>query len=322
MENYVKFKRGTAAAFEALTTKDSDTLYFITNEDGSISVYLGAKKAGVTEDELKELLSINDLADVDIEANDLVDGYVLTYDAQNHKWVSAVNPGASGAVGDLADRVDNIEDNYVTGEELTTAVTTINTNLTTNFYTKTETNTAIATAVSQAGHLKREVVNTLPAVGDAAEDVIYLLLDADDVAGNKYDEYMLVNGAFERLGDWEVDLSNYVTTSQLDAAVDRIEEVEDKATSNDENISRLNGEVDTLKNAGYVNGGEVDTKITTALTDYVSSTQLTETLKGYALKTDLDNNYVTTTVYNGKVEDIEDRLDTIEGALTWVELTV
>lgn len=311
MENYVKFKRGTAAAFEALTTKDSDTLYFITNEDGSISVYLGAKKAGVTEDELKELLSINDLADVDIEANDLVDGYVLTYDAQNHKWVSAVNPGASGAVGDLADRVDTIEDNYVTGEELTTAVTTINTNLTTNFYTKTETNTAIATAVSQAGHLKREIVNTLPAVGDAAEDVIYLLLDADDVAGNKYDEYMLVNGAFERLGDWEVDLSGYATTGAVSGLTTKVEGVEGRINTAEQQISTMRGEVDTLKSAGYITEGQVNTK----LEGYVAKTQI----NNYALKTDLDN-YVPTTTYNPKVQEIDGRLNTIEGALSWVEL--
>lgn len=302
MENYVKFKRGTAAAFEALTTKDSDTLYFITNEDSSVSVYLGAKKAGVTEDELKELLSINDLADVDIATDDLVDGYVLTYDAENHKWISAVNPGASGAVGDLANRVDAIEDNYVTEEALTTAITTINTNLTTNFYTKTDTDTAIATVVSQAGHLKREVVNTLPAVEDAAEDVIYLLLDADDVAGNKYDEYMLVNGAFERLGDWEVDLSGYATTGAVSGLTTRVDGVEGRINTAEQQISTMRGEVDTLKNAGYITEGQVNTK-----------------LDGYVAKTQLDN-YVLTTTYNTKIQEIDGRLNTIEGALSWVEL--
>jgi hypothetical protein len=45
--HYVKFMRGTPAAFNNLTTKSSDTLYFISepNADSGI-LYLGAKKIG------------------------------------------------------------------------------------------------------------------------------------------------------------------------------------------------------------------------------------------------------------------------------------
>jgi hypothetical protein len=43
MANYVKFVRGSSEAFAKLANKASDTLYFITNSDGSVSLYLGNK---------------------------------------------------------------------------------------------------------------------------------------------------------------------------------------------------------------------------------------------------------------------------------------
>lgn len=337
MENYVKFKRGTAAAFAALGTKDPDTLYFITNEDNSVSLYLGENKSGVSEDELKELLSINDLTDVNIaDTTDIKNGYVLAY--EDGIWKPAYNAstdtsgdGLSGQLSALSGEVNDLK--TLTGThttqigDLQTDLETLTTNVDNTYakkidiYTKTETDDAIADAMVKAGHLKREVVSTLPEVEDAAEDVIYLVLDTDAEDGNKYDEYMLVNGALERLGDWEVDLSGYATTGTVSDLTTRVDGVEGRVDTAEQQISTMNGEIDTLQKAGYVNGDEVDTKITTALTGYVSDTQLTETLKNYALSSDL-NNYVTTTTYNGKVENIEGRLDTIEGALTWVELTV
>lgn len=254
MENYVKFKRGTAAAFEALTTKDSDTLYFITNEDGSISVYLGAQKAGVAEDDLKGLLGIEDLSNVTIEDENRKNGYVLTY--RDGVWVSESNPGANNAVDDLGDRVDELEDN-----------------LTKNYYTKNETNTAISTAITNAGHLKREVVDTLPEVANAAEDVIYLVLeDNTDATHNKYGEYMLINNNFERLGDWEVDLSNYVSTNDL-------------ATFKTTEIDPLDQRIENLEGAGYITSG--------ALSGYVKSTDLAAELKTAENIASLKDTFVT-----------------------------
>ena len=91
-------------------------------------------------------------------------------------------------------------------------------------YTKDEANTAIAAAVANAHHLKREIVSVLPEVSEANEDTIYMVPDAGntDTAGpNKsvYTEYMLVNGAFERIGTSDVDLSNYFTKDQVTDAI-------------------------------------------------------------------------------------------------------
>lgn len=93
-----------------------------------------------------------------------------------------------------------------------------------NAYTKDEANTAIAAAVANAHHLKREIVSVLPEVSAANEDTIYMVPNAGgtDTAGSNqsvYTEYMLVNGAFERIGTSDVDLSNYFTKDQVTGAI-------------------------------------------------------------------------------------------------------
>lgn len=97
-------------------------------------------------------------------------------------------------------------------------------------YTKTQTDNKITEAVANAHHLKREIVKTLPAVGDANADTIYMVptSGSTDTAGSQssaYIEYMLINGGFERIGTSDVDLTNYATknevsTAKSDAAAD------------------------------------------------------------------------------------------------------
>ena len=80
-------------------------------------------------------------------------------------------------------------------------------------YTKTEADSAIATAVAGAQHLKRQIVTALPPVNEANEDTIYMVLKTTGVAGNEsgnvYNEYMLIEGKFEQIGDSKVDLTDY-----------------------------------------------------------------------------------------------------------------
>ena len=99
-------------------------------------------------------------------------------------------------------------------------------------YTKTEADSAIATAVAGAHHLKRQIVTALPSISEANEDTIYMVLKTTGVAGNEsgnvYNEYMLINGKFEQIGDSKVDLTDYATKTYaetkaneaLDAAKD------------------------------------------------------------------------------------------------------
>ena len=52
-------------------------------------------------------------------------------------------------------------------------------------------------AIAAAGHLKRLVVNELPDVALADEDTLYMVLAA---SGTNYEEYMVINGAWDMVG--------------------------------------------------------------------------------------------------------------------------
>lgn len=74
----------------------------------------------------------------------------------------------------------------------------------------------VASAIAAADHLKREIVQALPAVADADANTIYMVLKspAGD-SGNVYNEYFLINGAFELIGDSKVDLTGYATETYV-----------------------------------------------------------------------------------------------------------
>ena len=90
--NYVKFVRGTPNAFNNLTEKNNDTLYFISNpgEDKG-SLYLGSKLIS------KNMANLSDLDDIAINEL-LADGQILTYDGQSSKWVNKAITDAIGVM--------------------------------------------------------------------------------------------------------------------------------------------------------------------------------------------------------------------------------
>ena len=51
--------------------------------------------------------------------------------------------------------------------------------------------------IAQAGHLHREVVQTLPDAANADPDVLYMMLSTD---GTHYEEYMVINGNWDMVG--------------------------------------------------------------------------------------------------------------------------
>lgn len=78
---------------------------------------------------------------------------------------------------------------------------------------KYQTEAEVAAAVAAADHMKRTIVASTDAVdlnADDADQYIYMVLKSSTKSGDKYDEYMVINGELERVGDWTVDLSGYV----------------------------------------------------------------------------------------------------------------
>lgn len=88
----------------------------------------------------------------------------------------------------------------------------------TDAYTKGETDSAIAAAVAAAPHLKRTIVEELPDTEGADENTIYMVGTGAGSEDSAYEEYMLINGAFEKIGSSKVDLTNYAEKTYVDAA--------------------------------------------------------------------------------------------------------
>lgn len=83
--------------------------------------------------------------------------------------------------------------------------------------------TAVANAIAGITGIEYQIVNALPATGEAG--VIYLISNSGS-GTNSYDEYIYVNNAFEKIGTTDVDLSGYVQDSDLvpitNSAIDTI----------------------------------------------------------------------------------------------------
>lgn len=69
--------------------------------------------------------------------------------------------------------------------------------------------------ISAAGHISKSIVETLPAVKDAKDNVIYMIKKATPDGSNLYDEYMLISGALEKIGDTKTVIEA-ITNTQID----------------------------------------------------------------------------------------------------------
>ena len=92
-----------------------------------------------------------------------------------------------------------------------------------NYYLKSETYTQaeVDALISAIVTLDIRVVSTLP-VSDISRTTIYLVPKSTAQTQNVYDEYINTDGTasgWEKIGDTEIDLSDYVTDSELSAAL-------------------------------------------------------------------------------------------------------
>lgn len=105
---------------------------------------------------------------------------------------------------------------------LTQDIETLKTSLN-NIYTKEQTNTAIAAAVANSAHLSRKIVESYDDIDVTADDAhlyIYMVPNGFQENDDKYDEYVVIDGVIEKVGSWEVDLSNYATKDEVAKKVD------------------------------------------------------------------------------------------------------
>lgn len=220
---YVKFVRGSKTAFEKLQNKANDTLYFIydANDAASGSLYLGARLIGGTGSAAGS--ELGDLKDIVI--SEVANKQILIYDAETTSWkngsindiisvdsksIVKADVGTLGLAG-----FENAEINtlaYKTESGNLGWATPVQAVTLLNVYTKDEINKKFQQSLS------RKIVNSLDDIDVNAEDAesyIYLV----PTENGSYDEYIVIGKEKKKVGNWSVDLSDYVKTADVGTLV-------------------------------------------------------------------------------------------------------
>lgn len=261
--NFVKFLRGSQAAYNRLSNPDINTLYFIYDENStdarpSGKLYLGRY---LINDSEASSIALGDLSDIDIGT--LTGTEILRYNIDLQKWqpvlaqdllaeleietsAAVVNSGITKQAGetdaDALARAVSIKKEgdlaivdgavYVYDDggwlklidssvadigNLTDRVDALESALD-DVYTKSETDTAIASAVVASNHLTYTTVGTLDGLdpnASSSQNKVFLVQKTPGELNNGYEEFMSINGSWEKLGDWSVDLTDYVKVGDL-----------------------------------------------------------------------------------------------------------
>lgn len=77
------------------------------------------------------------------------------------------------------------------------------------------TRTYVGQQISAAGHITKTIVTELPAAASAKDNVIYMIKKATPDGSNLYDEYMLIDGALEKIGDTKTVIEA-ISNTQID----------------------------------------------------------------------------------------------------------
>lgn len=260
LNSYVKFQRGTPAEYEILKQRsliEDNALYFLYDTGATQgTLYLGNILIGTvgSGSNISNLSELKDVLITDIGAQDilvadsegvwkniplatLLDmiadqkelGFVVdtnVFELQSVEGEStlkllgfdAAPAGSSllkGSNGQVAWSVNNID---IVAQEVANLSTSIE-NMQKN----------IAEQIAAANHLSYKVISSLD---DAVEENTVYLMQKDGSETDAYDEYMLINGSLERLGDWGVNLDGYATIADLEAVQDSVDLLNQNVSQN------------------------------------------------------------------------------------------
>lgn len=256
----IKLLKGLHANYPGVDPKDPNSLY-ITTDGGNI--YLGDKRLTGKVEFTKPATGVEGVLYVDTNGVP----YVWSGDAYKQvipQMVSALTAEGASEFKLATEKavIDYINANLATGDDLTELQGTVDelqgtvsslqsgkadkaTTLAgygiNNAYTKTETDGKISAAVAASQHLTKIVLGDeeeLPDPTKAVDNAIYMKKVASGAGNQYYEEFMVINDKWEKLGDTAVDLSNYATQSWVTS---QITPVSSKANANAAAITVING---------------------------------------------------------------------------------
>ena len=73
----------------------------------------------------------------------------------------------------------------------------------------------VTNAIAGISGFHAEIVSELPASGQS--NILYLVAKSTAASGDGYDEYLYINGGWERVGSTDIDLSGYVQAADMHA---------------------------------------------------------------------------------------------------------
>ena len=260
MENQIKMLTGLQASYDVLDPKDADTLYFCTD---SGNVYLGEKQltdkvsyskpgTGVVGTlyvennigyvwngtqyvallpQVVTAITAEGASETKLVSEKAVVDYVKTAQSGDHTAVEDLKTRMTTAEGDIDTLQSGKADkaNTLAGYGITDA------------YTKGETDGKIDEKIAASQHLTKVVLGDseeLPDATEAVDNAIYMK-KVDGGSGNQYyEEFIVINDKWEKIGDTAVDLSNYATQSWVTS---QIQPVSSKADANAAAITVING---------------------------------------------------------------------------------
>ena len=156
------------------------------------------------------------------DSNFVVDAnYVHTDNNFTNALLSKLNGIEDGAEVNLIEKITvNGVEQTISSKTVALTVMTNAVNDLVNYYTKSETytKTEVNGLISAIPKFAIEVVNSLPTT-DISTTTIYLLRNSETTGSDLFEEYIYVNNAWELLGAQTIDLSDYVTTSDLNTAL-------------------------------------------------------------------------------------------------------
>ena len=267
----IKMLRGTQEAYTALNgSRNQDALYFCTD---SGNVYLGDKQltgkvavgtkpgTGVpgvlyiennipyvwdatttayvrAMPEMVTAITAGSASETKLVSEKAVVDYVSTASSGDHAAVERLKTRMDTAEGDI-EALEGRADALETGKA--DKGTTLAAYGIADAYTKTQTDSKIDEKIAASQHLTKVVLGDseeLPDAGSAVQNAIYMK-KVDGGSGNQYyEEFIVIDGKWEKIGDTAVDLSNYATQSWVTS---QIQPVSTKADANAAAITVING---------------------------------------------------------------------------------
>lgn len=253
--------------------------------------YLDLQGLTTYDEKIKQKIATDD-ASILSQAKSYADGLGSNYDPAGTAQTK-VEELADGQVATNADNIASLQ------SEKADKATSLAGYGIADAYTKSQTDSAISTAVANADHLKREIVASLPSTSSADEHTIYMVGTGAGSEDSSYTEYMLINGAFERIGTSDVDLTNYATKAYADQA--ESDAIATAGTNADSKISAKVGDIGSNTVKQYVDTAKSQAQ--SAAEDYADSlaSNYATAAQGAKADTALQKADITTGTANGSI---------------------